>query len=95
MEQVFVHAIVETDAQMVQLQLRQLDSPNSSILGRIYDDMKVLLEDHSNVKVVYMHRSANKAAHLMAAHACAQAQEFFYFSSPFLLDVLAAEATPM
>ncbi|XP_062006063.1 uncharacterized protein LOC133723263 [Rosa rugosa] len=92
LDQVLVPAIVETDSQLVQQQLCRSEGSNFSQLGRLYDDLGSTLRAHSNLKVVYTRRVANKAAHLMAASASSLSRECFYFSPPpFLLAVIAAE----
>ncbi|XP_061999224.1 uncharacterized protein LOC133716539 [Rosa rugosa] len=93
----FVPAIMETDAQSVQRQLTKSDGSNVSLLGRLYDDLVLRLESHSNLKIVHISINANKVAHIMAARATTELQSFFYFStSPvFLLAALAAETIPL
>ncbi|XP_062013879.1 uncharacterized protein LOC133730268 [Rosa rugosa] len=88
----FLPAIVETDSQLIHSQLVSRGSYNLSFLGRIYDDLGAVLKNHANMRVTHTKRSANRVAHLMAAHATSCMVETFYFSSPiFLLAALAAE----
>ncbi|KAL6140762.1 hypothetical protein ACLB2K_059056 [Fragaria x ananassa] len=63
----FFHLILETDAQMVQRQLEEAGSPNTSHLGRIYEDLWRKLELAGSWKICYTRRDRNDAAHSMAA----------------------------
>ncbi|XP_024171737.1 uncharacterized protein LOC112177710 [Rosa chinensis] len=67
LEQSFLPAIIETDSILVQQQLVSKNGPNTSVLGRIYDDLGVLLAADPNMQVVHTNRTANKVAHLVAA----------------------------
>ncbi|XP_061999168.1 uncharacterized protein LOC133716477 [Rosa rugosa] len=92
----FVPAFLETDCQIMQRQLSMRVGINTSVLGRLYEDLGLVLESQSNMQLIHINRSANKVAHLMATRACTELHEFFYFSSPsFLLAALAAEAISM
>ncbi|XP_062008818.1 uncharacterized protein LOC133725545 [Rosa rugosa] len=84
-------AIVETDSLIIQQQLCKA-GVNLSRLGRIYDDLGVLLDALPNVRIMHTRRDANIAAHLMAAEAVAVGQPLFYSSVPsFLCNVIDAE----
>ncbi|XP_062005649.1 uncharacterized protein LOC133722798 [Rosa rugosa] len=88
----YLPAIVETDSQLVYRQLLSREGSNLSILGRVYDDMEYILDAYANLCVVHTKRSANRVAHLMAAHTRTLPMETFYFSSPsFLQAALVAE----
>ncbi|XP_024163724.1 uncharacterized protein LOC112170610 [Rosa chinensis] len=84
-------AIVETNSLVIKQQLSS-SGVNLSRLGRIYEDLGVLLEALPNVRIVHIRRDANKAAHLMAAQASATGQALFYSSVPsFLHEVITHE----
>ena len=88
----FSHAILETDALEVKRQLDCFDSSNTSVLGRLYDDLKFHIRDQGLWKVSHTHRLGNIAAHSLAAHACSLLRDEFYFSTPsFLAAVVTAE----
>ncbi|XP_062028809.1 uncharacterized protein LOC133744779 [Rosa rugosa] len=88
----YLPAILETDSQIVYNHLITRDGRNTSTLGRIYDDIGVILDAHPHLKVSHTRRSANTVAHLMAACSRSFTEETFYFSAPsFLLTALAAE----
>ncbi|XP_062016503.1 uncharacterized protein LOC133732905 [Rosa rugosa] len=88
----FVPALLETDAQEVQRQLVSQASLNTSALGRLYEDLNLLLGSHNNLKVSYVSRKANVIAHMLAAHGSNLVQDCFYVSMPsFLAAAVAAE----
>ncbi|KAM5569439.1 hypothetical protein ABKV19_016788 [Rosa sericea] len=81
-------AIVETDSLVIKQQLSHA-GVNLSRLGRIYEDLGVLLETLPNVTIVHTRRNANKSAHLVAAKASTTSQNLFYSSVPYFLhDVI-------
>ncbi|XP_061999334.1 uncharacterized protein LOC133716674 [Rosa rugosa] len=88
----FLPAILETDALAVQGQLSAAIGTNNSVLGRIYDDLVIMLASQPSVSVAHVGRLGNTVAHCLAAHACGLQQDCFYFSTPsFLLAAVAAE----
>ncbi|KAL6128515.1 hypothetical protein ACLB2K_071870 [Fragaria x ananassa] len=88
----FWPVIIETDAQVVYLQLLNNSSVNLSILGRLFEDMGQLLQTHVSIKVKHIRRSANDVAHIMAANSKGLTSPVFYSSVPsFLQSALAAE----
>ncbi|XP_062014320.1 uncharacterized protein LOC133730820 [Rosa rugosa] len=92
-EQAFMPTMIETDSLLVQQQLVSHVGVNTSVLGRLYEDLGVTLAVNPNLQVVHTKRSANKMAHLMAASCSSIPNEVFYFSAPsFLQAALAAEA---
>ncbi|KAM5553802.1 hypothetical protein ABKV19_025832 [Rosa sericea] len=94
-EQGFMPAVLETDAQEVQRQIGQA-SINTSALGRIYEDLSLLVENHINLRVVHVDRKANSIAHSLAALGSRLEADCFYFSAPnFLMAALAAEVPLM
>ncbi|XP_062028451.1 uncharacterized protein LOC133744339 [Rosa rugosa] len=87
-----IPAVLETDASEVKRQLTQHISSNTSVLGRIYDDVGNFLETLMGISVSYVGRKGNLVAHTLAAHACTLRQDSFYFSTPaFLQSAIAAE----
>ncbi|PRQ38773.1 putative ribonuclease H-like domain, reverse transcriptase zinc-binding domain-containing protein [Rosa chinensis] len=92
----FTPAILETDAMELQRQLNSLSTTNTFVLGRLYDDLNLMLEDLGNVRVVHVNRRANMVAHLMAAHGNALVQDSFYFSTPsFFMAAVAADLSSL
>ncbi|XP_062007626.1 uncharacterized protein LOC133724796 [Rosa rugosa] len=92
----FIPAILETDAQEVQRQLTAQVSNNSSALGRLYEDLSLMLASHNSLQVNYVSRKANVVAHMLAAHGSSMMQDCFYFSVPsFLAAAIAAEVPVM
>ncbi|XP_024159725.1 uncharacterized protein LOC112167011 [Rosa chinensis] len=88
----FGPAILEIDAFEVQHQLSRCASANLSLLGRIYDDVGILLKSHSVVQVLHVSRQGNGIAHVLATYGHSLRQNAFYFSVPdFLQVVIAAE----
>ncbi|KAL6193715.1 hypothetical protein ACLB2K_034799 [Fragaria x ananassa] len=88
----FVPAMIETDAQVVAQQLLQQSAFNLTALGRIYDEVRILLHNHPTIKIQYVRRSANNVAHVMASNSKQFSLETFYFSVPsFLQTAVAAE----
>ncbi|XP_024171787.1 uncharacterized protein LOC112177760 [Rosa chinensis] len=53
--------VVETDSTKVQRQLTIAAMPNTSTLGRVYDDLLMLLESQPNVTIVHARRDANNS----------------------------------
>ncbi|KAL6175840.1 hypothetical protein ACLB2K_052479 [Fragaria x ananassa] len=62
----FQPAIIETDAQVVYLQLINHHQANLSILGRLYDDIGSMIQDSGSVRIMHTKRSANRMTHLVA-----------------------------
>ncbi|XP_024193576.1 uncharacterized protein LOC112197206 [Rosa chinensis] len=92
LDQDFGPFILETDALEVQRQLPMNGVANTSVLGRIFDDVVLLLESQSILGVKHIGRSGNTVAHQMAMYACSLRQEQFFFSAPsFLLAAIAAD----
>ncbi|KAM5569327.1 hypothetical protein ABKV19_016712 [Rosa sericea] len=92
-EQALLPAIIETNSQLVQRQLAMSSNTNSSLLGRLYDDMSSILESYPNLRITHARLYVNKVAHLMAQHARSSTSECFYLSTPpFLTAAIAAEA---
>ena len=88
----FTPAILETDALEVKRQLLEDVVSNTSVLGRIYDDLRLHLRQHGTWMVSHVGRRGNMVAHSLASHACSLDQDEFYFSSPsFLQAAIAAE----
>ncbi|XP_062019515.1 uncharacterized protein LOC133736097 [Rosa rugosa] len=91
-EQALQPIIFETDCLVVQQQLAHRDVQNTSMLGRLYDDVNAELQIMTSSRLVYTRREANKDAHTLAAYAAAQDQNFFFSSSPsFIQYVIDAE----
>ncbi|XP_024155771.1 uncharacterized protein LOC112163728 [Rosa chinensis] len=63
MEHGYLPAILETDALNVQRQLSESTTSNTSVLGRLYDDLVLLLESPLFVKVVHIGRMDLKCIH--------------------------------
>ncbi|XP_024177825.1 uncharacterized protein LOC112183708 [Rosa chinensis] len=88
----FGPAILETDALEVQHQLPRCALANLSLLGRIYDDVGILLKSHNVVQVLHVDRQGNGVAHVLATYGHSLRQNAFYFSVPdFLQAVIATE----
>ncbi|KAM5550535.1 hypothetical protein ABKV19_027609 [Rosa sericea] len=86
--------LFETDSMLVQRQVSGHGSLNTSVLGRIYDDLGEMLASTPNVRISYTKRGANTVAHLLADYAKSLQQETFFFSAPiFLQAALAADST--
>ncbi|XP_024196456.1 uncharacterized protein LOC112199714 [Rosa chinensis] len=79
----FRPAVLEKDALVVQRQLVSCNGNNTSLLGRLYDDLTESLAVHTDIAVTSMGRQANKVAHSLAAHACSENQDFFLFFHTF------------
>ncbi|XP_062021026.1 uncharacterized protein LOC133737505 [Rosa rugosa] len=83
--------IFETDCLVLQQNLSRRDR-NTSLLGRVYDDIADDMELIPCSRILHVRREANVAAHLLAAHASATEQDFLLSSiPPFLHNVIAAE----
>ncbi|XP_024164256.1 uncharacterized protein LOC112171284 [Rosa chinensis] len=96
MEHDMQQVVVETDSTKVQRQLTTAAMPNTSTLGRVYDDLLMLLESQPNVTIVHARRDANKVAHLLASQASSFSQVCFYsFPPQFLLAAVAADLCSM
>ncbi|XP_073121019.1 uncharacterized protein [Henckelia pumila] len=65
----FSHIIVESDALLVIEALNNSSESDSSILGLIVDDCKILAGDFSSCQFVFVYRSANQIAHALARKA--------------------------
>ncbi|KAL6132982.1 hypothetical protein ACLB2K_065219 [Fragaria x ananassa] len=63
----FTPAVIETDPQLVYHQLINKQVGNFSVLGRLYEDVGLLLRGDRPIQMAHAKRSANTAAHLMAA----------------------------
>ncbi|XP_062010699.1 uncharacterized protein LOC133727086 [Rosa rugosa] len=84
--------ILETDSSLVQRQVSSRATRNTSLLGRIYDDIVEALRFYPNVSILHTMREANLVAHLIADHAKSLQYESFFFSTPtFLMAAVAAE----
>ncbi|XP_062028675.1 uncharacterized protein LOC133744609 [Rosa rugosa] len=84
--------ILETDSSLVQRQVASRATRNTSLLGRIYDDIVEALRFYPNVSILHTRREANLVAHLIADHAKSLQYESFFFSTPtFLMAAVAAE----
>ncbi|XP_024162452.1 uncharacterized protein LOC112169623 [Rosa chinensis] len=84
--------IFETDCLVLQQQLTQARTPNTSFLGRLYEDIGDDLSLMVSSRIVHVRREANKAAHALADYASAQDQNFFFLSVPsFIHTVIGAE----
>ena len=55
----FLPAVVETDAQLVFLQLVNNQQPNLSVLGRLYDDIGAMVQSSRAIRIVHTKRTAN------------------------------------
>ncbi|XP_050386981.1 uncharacterized protein LOC126803234 [Argentina anserina] len=86
----FHPSIIETDAMEVKRQLDAANMPNTSTLGRMYEDLCEKMAEGGTWKVTYANRRINTAAHLLAAHACSWEQEKFYFSVPDIIQAAIA-----
>ncbi|XP_062014298.1 uncharacterized protein LOC133730791 [Rosa rugosa] len=100
LHQEFRPAVVETaapcDALMVQRQVTNHIGSNTSPLGRLYDDLAAILAANTDIHITYKGRTANMVAHILAAHACSEPQDFFFFSTPsFLQAAVAADVCLM
>ncbi|KAL6145655.1 hypothetical protein ACLB2K_056340 [Fragaria x ananassa] len=62
----FQPVIIETDAQVVYLQLINHHQANPFVLGRLYDDIGSMIQDSGSVRIMHTKRSTNRVAHLMA-----------------------------
>ncbi|KAL6205000.1 hypothetical protein ACLB2K_022266 [Fragaria x ananassa] len=92
----FQPAIIESDAQVVYLQLINHHQANLSVLGRLYDDIGNMIQDYGSVRIMHTKRSVNRVAHLMAGHSKTLVRETFYFSvPPFLQTAIATETSSM
>ena len=78
--------MLETDAQEVCRQLNASNIPNTTLLGRIYDDVWAKLSLQLAWKVVHVNRRGNNVAHILAAYACSLEQDEFYFSTPSMIQ---------
>ncbi|XP_062020959.1 uncharacterized protein LOC133737422 [Rosa rugosa] len=89
----FAPAILETDAMEVQRQLMACSSTNTFALGRIYEDVGVLLDFQPGMQVCYVGRSGNMVAHQLATRACGLGEAQFYFTAPdqFLIAAVIAD----
>ncbi|XP_024164259.1 uncharacterized protein LOC112171288 [Rosa chinensis] len=88
----FAPAILETDAMEVQRQLMACSSTNTSALGRIYEDVGVLLDFQPGLQVCYVGRSGNMVVHQLATRACGLGEAQFYFTAPkFLIAAVIAD----
>ena len=74
--------ILETDALEVKRQLELLNTPNTSRLGRLYDDLAFKLANEGVWRVCHIGRKGNTAAHAMGAYGVHLLQDEFYFSVP-------------
>ncbi|KAL6126971.1 hypothetical protein ACLB2K_075016 [Fragaria x ananassa] len=63
---------------------------NLSALGRIYEEVGILLHNHPTIKVQYVRRTANNVAHVMASNSKQFSSETFYFSVPSFLQIAVA-----
>ncbi|XP_024200160.1 uncharacterized protein LOC112203423 [Rosa chinensis] len=89
-------AVIETDSLLVKQQAAINSSSNTSLLGRLYDDISEVLRSIPNVQIIHTRREANQVAHLLADHAKSLYREAFYVSAPsFLAAALAADAITM
>ncbi|XP_024160406.1 uncharacterized protein LOC112167596 [Rosa chinensis] len=86
----FGPAILETDAMKVQRQLSSEVSANTSLLGRLYDDVMALGAAQGVLHVSHVGRQGNMVAHVLANHACSLRQAGFFFSVPVLLQAAIA-----
>ncbi|XP_062018153.1 uncharacterized protein LOC133734539 [Rosa rugosa] len=92
MEQVTQPVILETDSLVVQQHLTTAGDANSSLLGRVYEDLLVQLADLPNVRITHVNRKGNMAAHLVAAQASTLGVSMDFNHVPsFLTAVIAAE----
>ncbi|PRQ42997.1 hypothetical protein RchiOBHm_Chr3g0463671 [Rosa chinensis] len=82
--------MLETDAMEVQRQVSAYDAVNTSLLGRIYEDVRLLLETQNVLHVSHIGRHGNMVAHLLARHACSLTENEFYFSVPDVLQAVIA-----
>ncbi|KAL6188814.1 hypothetical protein ACLB2K_040205 [Fragaria x ananassa] len=88
----FFSVWVETNAREVCRQLSEDSMPNTSVLGRLFEDVWVRMKEDGVWHVNYGSHKANIVAHILAAHACSLPQAEFYFSVPsFMQAAVAAE----
>ncbi|XP_024190496.1 uncharacterized protein LOC112194497 [Rosa chinensis] len=85
--------IIETDSQVVQRQVSLSSEANSSMIGRVYEDIVALLSSSPNLKITHTKREANQVAHRLATHATTLQQANFFYSPPsFLMAALAVDS---
>ncbi|XP_024196065.1 uncharacterized protein LOC112199256 [Rosa chinensis] len=88
--------IIETDSQVVQQQVSLSSVVNSSVIGRVYEDIIELFSHSPNMKIIHTKREANQVAHRLVAHATTLPQASTFFSPPsFLMAALAADSIIM
>ncbi|XP_062007579.1 uncharacterized protein LOC133724753 [Rosa rugosa] len=88
----FIQAVGKPVAHVRSAEHVELVVNNSSLLGRIYDDLNEDLELIPCMRIMHVRREANSATHLLAAHAIANGQDFFFSSVPsFIQNVIAAD----
>ncbi|KAL6198813.1 hypothetical protein ACLB2K_028601 [Fragaria x ananassa] len=79
-------AVIETDAQLVYLQLINKQDGNFSVLGRLYEDVGLLLRGYRPIQMAHAKRSANTAAHLMAAHSTPLTTDLLFYCTSLPSD---------
>lgn len=86
------NVIVEMDAQIIVKAMHNYAS-SASYLGLVIDDCKDISRSITNLCVVFVKRSANQVAHLLARVSGSMSGLMFWGSNPpsFLLAALAAD----
>ncbi|XP_061993271.1 uncharacterized protein LOC133711122 [Rosa rugosa] len=82
--------LLETDSLLVQRQVSAQTTSNTSVLGRLYDDIGEMMDLFPNVRINHTRRGANLVAHLLADHAKSLQQETFFFSALTFLQAAIA-----
>jgi ribonuclease HI len=87
--------IIETDSIVVQQQLTSNVGLNSSILGRLYDDVRRALESIPSSRLCHTKRQANIAAHLLARSSFSSGHDFDWPTIPpdFISHVLVSDSS--
>lgn len=85
--------LIETDSTVVQQQLIGSIALNFSILGRLYDDVRVAIESIPGSRLRHIKCQANSAAHLLALSSFLSGQDSNWSTVPpdFISHVLVSD----
>ncbi|KAM6542430.1 hypothetical protein CsatB_006877 [Cannabis sativa] len=90
----FSMAIIETDSLVCAAAIRSAET-FASAFGLVVDECKNSFKSLSNVSIVFVKRSANRAAHFVARHSISLAERMFPINSvpSNLLSILASDCS--